>query len=372
MNQLTDSNAWVGAAGFAGLAPAVFATPVAGILSDRFSRRRLLVGAYSAQAIVTAALLTLYASDALTPWRIIALMVVSGSIAGFMFAPIQSMAPILVPEHDLIPAVQAVSMSFTVGRAVGPALGAIVLALSGPGTAYGIACGCYVLAVGAMLSLVTREQPPPSQASFRRDFVAGLSYIRHRPGMRLAMIAAFAIGLLGAVWAFSLAASVADDAYGVGGGGLGAMATMIGVGSVVASIFIAKGGGDMPRSRLETIALLLYGTGILIAASTSLFAVGLAGYFVIGIAHMWHNVSLSTALQVQVDETHRGRVMSVFIVAILGGLPIGALIGGFVSDQFSIRSVMVAYGSLIIVFTCWAWLRHDRLQPLDATASAPG
>ncbi|NNE74352.1 MAG: MFS transporter [Acidimicrobiales bacterium] len=367
MNELTDSNAWVGASGFAGLIPAVFLTPLAGILADRISRRILLTVAYGMQTIAMTVLLVMYLADALTPWRIIFIMLASGSVAGFMFAPLQSMAPTLVPRADLVPAVQLLSIAFTVGRAIGPGLGALVLWSTGPGLAYGIAVGCLVFATAAMASTHPDEPKAAAPSSLRRDFIEGIRYIRARPAIGLAVKAAFAIGAFGAVWAFSLAASVADDAYGVGGGGLGLLATMIGVGSVGASIFISRGGSEVRRSTLEPVALSLYAIGVAIAASTPWFYVGMIGYFTMGIAHMWHNVTLSTSLQVQVEESHRGRVMSVFLVAILGGLPIGAIVGGALSDLLPIRVVMGGSASLIGILTVWWWFAADRFHGLDGS-----
>ena len=96
---------------FASLIPSLFATPIAGILADRVDRRTILLVAYGCQTVVTAAFVVLHAVGELTPWRILLLSLASGTAAGFQWAPVQSMAAVLVPNEHLIPAVRLVSIS---------------------------------------------------------------------------------------------------------------------------------------------------------------------------------------------------------------------------------------------------------------------
>ena len=185
VNELTDSNAWVGFAGFMGLIPMVFATPISGLLADRMDRRSILRFAFSVQAILSFTLFVMYQSDALTPWRLVGLSFLQGVTAGFQFAPMQSMSPSLVPDRLLIEAVRLVSISFTIGRALGPAIAGVVFLFFDPGPAFLGTCFAYLVSV-ALLARVrsgwvrNEEDVPP----FWQEFRAGLAYMRERPGMR--------------------------------------------------------------------------------------------------------------------------------------------------------------------------------------------
>lgn len=117
MNEITNSNFWVGSSAFAVLIPSLFMTPVAGIWSDRISRKTILFGSFFTQLACSVAFLTLYAADLLTPWVILGLQVVVGVASGFQWAPTQAMTAQLVPPEDLLSAVRFVSLSFTAGRA---------------------------------------------------------------------------------------------------------------------------------------------------------------------------------------------------------------------------------------------------------------
>jgi len=365
VNELTDSNAWVGAAGFAVLFPAMLTTPVAGILSDRMDRRRLLLVAYGCQVVITFALMALYAADLLTPWRILGLLVLSGAASGLQWPPIQTMSAALVPADELVDAVRAVSISFTAGRALGPAVAAVILATSGPGIAFVGTFACCLVGVALLLPVHLRPTPERAAEPFLRQFTAGIAYVRARRGVRLVVRLAFATAMLGATFSSSLAPSVADDLYGAGGGGLGALTAMVGVGSMIGSVFISGPGGRVRRSRVTLGSVTLYGTALLVVASTGVFAVGLVGYTLMGIAHMLHNVSLNTALQVQVEDEYRGRVLSVWLIALLSGLPLGALLGGFLAEATSIRLVLVLYGATLLGSVLFTASRTHGLAPLD-------
>ncbi|MCS5665416.1 MAG: MFS transporter, partial [Acidimicrobiales bacterium] len=347
VNELTDSNTWVGAASFVALIPAVVGTPLSGTLADRMDRRRLLLLGLSLQTVTMAAVVILYARGDLTPWRILALNFVGGTAGSFQWAPIQSMAAVLVPRESLIAAVRLVSITFTVGRSVGPAIAAVTLAFHGPGLAFAVSLGLYVASLVILTTVRTSWVPSRSTGSIGDQFREGLAYVRTRPEMRLAFRLAFTVAGLGAVFAFSLAAGVADDLFGRGGGGLGVLSTSLGVGSLLASAFISGRGGRMPRAVLERQAILLYGTGLLIVASSSWLGLGMLGYFLTGAAHMLHGTTLSTALQMRVDEEFRGRVMSVFLVAILSGIPIGGLAFGILGDLVGLRWVVLSAGLVL-------------------------
>ncbi len=344
----------------------MIATPVSGILADRIDRRTILVVAYSLQTIITGAYLWLYLADQLTPWRLLGLAFLSGSVAGFQWAPIQAMAAVLVPRRLLVDAAQVVSISFTAGRAVGPAIAGIILRFSGPGLAFAGTFASYLLGVGLLSRVRTDWQPGVSATEpFLTQFRLGVRYVRERPGLRLVIATAFWVAMLGAVWIFALTPSLAEDLFDAGGGGLGALATCTGLGSVVASIFIAGRGGKVRRSRIETASMTLYMTGLVTIAATGSLAVGLIGFAIAGGAHMLHGVTMNTSLQVQADDEYRGRVMSVWLTAVLAGLPIGALVGGALADRVNIQFVVLGSTALLATMVALQMIVRDGFKPFD-------
>ena len=350
MNELTDSNSWVGASAFAVLVPSLVMTPVAGIWSDRMSRKGILFGSFATQLAAAAAFLALYAAGVLNPWLIIAIQIVVGVASGFQWAPSQAMTALLVPPEDLLAAVRCVSLSFTVGRALGPFLAGVTLYLLGPGPAFAVTIVGFALGLFIMAPMRLRPAEPVHQEPFLLQFRHGVEYIWRRPEMRLVILISFLVAAFGAVFAFALVASVADDVFLLGAGGLGWLTATFGVGSLVMGLYVTSRGDRHLRSRMEVFAVGVYALGVLLVGSSEWLVLGLVGYFIFGAAHMGHGVTVNSALQIQVDEQYRGRVMSVWLMSVLSGLPLGSLLGGFLGDLVSMRFVLLLYGGLLALF----------------------
>ncbi len=365
MNELTDSNFWVGSSAFAVLVPSLIMTPVAGIWSDRISRKAILFGSFFLQLVCSVVFLALYAGDLLTPWLMIGLQLVVGVASGFQWAPTQAMTALLVPPEDLLSAVRFVSLSFTAGRALGPAMAGLTLLYWGPGPAFAVTIVGFALGLAFMVPIRLRPSEPVQQEPFWLQFRHGLEYIWRRPEMRLVVVTSFVVASVGAVFAFALVASVADDVFTLGDGGLGWLTATFGFGSLVVGLYVTRHGDRHARSRVEMTAVGVYALGVLMVGATPWLAFGLLGYFVFGAAHMAHGVTVNSSLQVQVDEQYRGRVMSVWLMSVLAGLPIGSLVGGFLGDLVSMRFVLLLYGGLLAVFWALASIRSNGFAGLD-------
>lgn len=367
MDELTGSPAWVGAAGFASLAPSIIFTPIAGTLTDRLNRKHMLLGAYSVITLMGILYFVLYTVDLLTPWRIIIIQLVFGGITGFLFSPIQTMPAVLVPPQDLMGAVRTLSMSFTGSRALGPLIGGIALAMSGPGLGFALGAASFFAGLLIVAGITVQEPPEPKddRGSLLTEYREGVAFIRQRPGLRLAIRNGFVIGALAAALVFPLAASISSEIFDAGGGGLGALGFALGLGSITASIFMAGPGSRIKFSHMETIALTMYIGGLVVVGVTGWFPIGLLGFFIVGIAHMWHGVSLSTSIQLQVTDEIRGRVMSVWLLCILAGIPAGALSAGFIASATSVRFVVFLYAGILALYLAYSWFGASRMQALD-------
>ena len=120
--ELTDSNAWVGAAAFAALAFSVFVSPVAGILIDRFSQKAVLMAGQVVQLVPAFVLAGLAAADALSPWPMLVLIAIGGMGSGLQFPAAQSFVPTIVATQRVPRGVRMVTLGLTVSRTVGPAV----------------------------------------------------------------------------------------------------------------------------------------------------------------------------------------------------------------------------------------------------------
>jgi MFS family permease len=364
--QMTDSNTWLGAVAFAALVPGLFMTPLAGVIADKVPRRLVLMSTLSVMTVVATLYLILWVNDELTPWRILLLALVQGFAAGLQVANWQSFVPLLVPRSDLLAAVRLNSIQFTASRAIGPVVGAILLSLIGPGAVFFGNAITYVLLVITVGMVRPRETPSAPGETLREVFRDGVIYVRRRRSLLQAVATAFAISLLGQSLV-QLAAGLAGDQYDVGVLGLAGLITATGFGSVGAAAFAVVYGDRIPRSTVAMRGLLVYAAGPIIAGMTTFYAFGLAGYFFLGAAHLTVAIALNTSIQIQVSEDVRGRVMSIYLLGIFAGQPIGAFVGGRLGDVLGLRFVYISYGLLLLVYALViARLRFNGLKALDA------
>jgi predicted MFS family arabinose efflux permease len=186
-----------------------------------------------------------------------------------------------------------------------------------------------------------------------------------RPALRLVVMS----GLVAAFFGQSmvqLAAGLAKEDFGVEGRGFGLLAAVYGLGAVFSSLLLVAGAERVRRSRTVVFGLSLFATGIIITVATRSLAVGIVGFLVAGTAHSLTGVSLNTSMQAQVDEEYRGRALSMFLMALLAGMPFGALVGGLLGDHVGLRGALLSYAIALIVYVVVAVTRFRGLGVLDA------
>jgi MFS family permease len=365
LRDLTGSNTWVGIGAFAWMVPSLLMGPAAGIVSDRFDRRVVLMWSNLVQLAGALGLFALALADELTPARIIVLVVIGGLGAGFQYAAAQSLAAVLLPPHQMLDGVRLNSMGFTMSRAVGPAVAGLVLGVWGAPAAFGINALSFVVLLVALLTIrVTRVVPSTPAQKWIANFRDGIRYVRRREALRLVVMSAF-VGAFFGQSMVQLAAGLAEEDFDVGGGGLGLLVAVYGVGSTAASFALVRGGDRLQRSRMARTGLALFGVGLLLTVVTSSFVLGLVGFLVAGTAHGFTNISLNTAVQAQVHESYRGRALSVFLMALLAGMPFGALAGGALGDAIGLRPTLALFAAAVFGYLAFVTYRRQRLALLD-------
>src|SRR5690606_18792365 len=89
------------------------------------------------------------------------------------------------------------------------------------------------------------------------------------------------------------------------------------------------------------------------------------GFLIAGTAHGFTNISLNTSVQAQVHEAYRGRALSMFLMALLAGMPFGALAGGALGDVIGLRLTLGLFAAAVVAYLAFVITRRDRLTLLD-------
>ncbi len=363
--QITDSAGWVGIAGFAQLLPTAMMAPIAGAIADRYSRRSVLVITQSVQALVAIGFMAMWFSGIRSVWAYVGASVVAGIAGGLNLPAWQAFVSELVPRDQLMSAITLNSAQFNAARMIGPAIAGIMIASVGPGWAFGVNAVSYVavLVALAMMRLDSRVVHDPSSMRPMRQFADTLRYVRGKPGIMTAIGAVSLIGFFG-LSVQTMSVVMAEDVFDRGESGFGLMLSMVGLGAVLSSPVVATLGGRFRRSHIQGVSLILYGLSITVLAVSPWFGVALLAMMIMGAAHISSASTLNTAIQLQVDERVRAKVLSVYLMALLAANPLGQLGLGQIIERIGPRSAIGAAG-VVMLSTALLLAFSGRLRGLD-------
>lgn len=367
--ELTGSASWVGLASFLQFLPALFMGPLGGTLADRYSRRRVLLLAQGAMGLAAVGLWLLWSSGAAEAWSITAMVALFGAISGLAIGAWQAFVSELVPRHLLLNAVTLNSAQFNAARALGPALGGLVLGTLGASWAFGLNAVSYLAVLAALASIHTR----PVAKSPRTQTVLGelretVAYVRGMPGILACIVVVSALGFFGNP-VFPLLAVFAEQVFSVSGFEYGLLGAALGLGGVLATPLVAGRGSALPRSRLVGGALGVYGLALVLFALSPAFPMAVAFLVVAGGGYLGLSSTLNTTIQVQVDEERRGKVLALYVMGLTSSYPIGSLVQGALADVVSVRWVTVASG-LVLLGVLARLLATGRLASMDEDPQA--
>jgi MFS family permease len=369
--RLTKSPVMLGLVGFFGQAPAAVLAPVAGVLVDRWNRRRTVILTQVASMLQSAALAFFALTGTMTVWHLLVLGAVQAMINAFDTVSRQAfLGEMVVDRGDLPNAVALNSLMVNLAKMLGPVVAAALVPLVGEGWCF-TADALSTLAVIASL-VAMRVAPraiPPRAGGGLRQMKAGLAYVAKNPPVR-AVLALFAVtSVLVGAYATMLPLLAGGPLHG-GAHTLGTLMGAAGCGALTGALVLAIRTGATRSGRVgvlrPVVANLGIGAALLsleLASSTQIAAPLL---FAVGACLMVQTTSSSTIIQTTVDADKIGRVMSLYAIAFYAGAPIGALVeGGLAKLVGPVHMFAVAgAGCLISAFAFGRALRRrPRAEP---------
>lgn len=347
---LTDSAFFVGLASFlAGIPILLFALP-AGTLIDRADRRKVLLAAQIAVAVVSSIVVLLLLLDLLEPWHLLVAVFLNGTAMSFVFPTRNALIANLVPPADLGNAVGLNATGQNLARIAGPTLAGPLLAAVGISATFVICTLVQILALTFTLRLpAVPPAPSGSRPSLLGGIAEGLTVIRRSSYLTGMMILAFVPTMFLLPYQNFLPV-FARDVLEIGSGGLGVLLAVNGVGAVIGSLAVAG------SRRLTRRADALLWSTILLGLSVIAFAASgsapLAGLMILlaGLLSSFYSALNNYHIQMGVDDRVRGRVLSVYFLS-WGVLPVGTLPLGAAADAYGAPAavgVMAAIGLALI------------------------
>jgi MFS family permease len=367
---MTKSATWVGAGGFCSQMAAFSVTPLAGTLADRVSRRLVLIVSQLVQFGAAIVLWILASTDALTPWRILIVLIVAGTGAGFQHTTAQAILPQVVDPSQFKAAMRAFPLCFNLPRAFGPLIAGLVLRKWGPATTFAVNAISFVPLIAVLAFMHLRPATlAGSTERWRKQFVEGFRYARADKRLQSAIILIFMMSLLG-MSVLNHIADIGTDLYRVKADGLGLIAGAVGVGSVLASVIVVFTGDRFNQFGLGISGIALQGSAVVMMVATKSFAVALVAFFTFGLGNLIAGITMSVVVQTGTDDEFRGRVGSLYMSGYLLGGPIGALTIGVLGDRVGIAPVVGTFGALLVAYSLRMWLRYHSAMRKQRAAPA--
>jgi len=358
---ISGSAFYLGLDAFLGQLPILLFTLLGGVVADRHDRRRVLLGSQYVQMSTAFALALLVALGAVQVWQILALSFVTGCAQAFGGPAHQSLMPSLVDRDRLPNAIALNSIQFNLARVIGPLLAGLALASFGMVFCF-TANGLSFLAVIAALwtlHVPAREQAAPLPLA--QELRTGLTYVRREGPLFGLTLLAFAVTFLGTPL-LTLLPVFAQSVFRQGVEGYSRMMVFSGAGAVTGAITVAWL-GRFPR--MGTWALLTQaGFGVLIVAF-ALVRVPALSYlllFAAGAALIVVFSLMNSLVQLLAPNQMRGRVMSIYMVAFRGGMPLGSLASGALANLVSAPAVLALNGSLLVGVAALFLLTYEKLR----------
>jgi MFS family permease len=352
--ELTDSPMMLGLVGAFFALPNLLLSLVGGVYADRLDRRRLLLVTRGVGALVSLSTAGLIATGLIQVWHVFAFAAVMGTVSAFDMPTSQALVPALVGPRNLVSGIALVSAAFNGTRIIGPSIAGIFVARFGIAGCYLIAAGATVVMLFALLMLRLPPTVPGASAGRMLDRVReGLDYVR-RDDLRIAILGLI---LVNSLFGMSYPTLMPVFAKSLGGGSeaYGLLMAASGLGSLVGTLIVASLGGVRHIGRIILTSSTLFGL-LLVAFSASPTLPIAAGLLAaVGLANATYSTLASTLLQARLDEAYRGRVMSVFTLA-MSTMPLAGLQAGAIADSFgaplaiAVNGAIVAAAGVLIAF----------------------
>lgn len=357
--RLTGSAALLGVTAFMAQAPQLLVSPMAGLLIDRFDRRRLFLAVQAAMIVQAAALAALTALDLASPALLVALAGLFGLLNSIDTPLRQTMLGRLVDDPALLRNAIALNASlFNSARFVGPPLAGAILTATSESWCFAINAASF-LGVALAVWRLPPSPPAPFRAGLAEAFREGFDFARRHVVVRSLLAGLAALNLTGSAYVV-LMPVLAKETFGGDAATLGMLLGASGAGALSATMLVAS-----RRGLQQILSLIMAGWGV---SAVGLFALAfapgpqaaMAAAFALGVGISSVNVSTNAVLQSVTPDRIRGRVISYFTALRFGMDALGGLAAGWGAAMAGVQGVLALAAALVLLGAAgMAWRLGD-------------
>ncbi len=368
--ELTRSAGYLGLDAFLQQLPIMLFTLVGGVLADRRDRRRTLLTSQYIQMTTATILALLVFFRVVQIWHILVLSFMTGLAQAFGGPAYQALIPSLVDKKDLPNAVAFNAIQVNVARVLGPivfsaTIGAFAIwgfsDVQGMAACFAVNALSFLVVVYTLMSLHVKHIPATGVQRMRDEMRTGLMYVRNQGSLVALTVLAAATTFLGfAVLTFL--PIFAQDVFHEGANTYSHLLAFSGAGSIVGALVVAWL-GKFKRMGLTTLLVqIVYGLVMLAFAASTTVWISEALLFIAGAAMMVVFSTVTSLVQLIAPNEMRGRVMSIYMLAFRGGMPLGSLVSGYLATFIGAPTVISINGVLLVVVALYFLVRSHGVR----------
>src|SRR5439155_863633 len=363
---LTNSPFFLGLDAFLQQLPIIMFTLIGGVFADRYDRRKTLLQSQYIQMFTSGTLAVLMYMQVVQVWHIMGLSFITGVAQSFGGPAYQSLLPSLVDEKDLPNAIALNSIQFNLARVLGPLLFAATLATAlkwgynepqAMNAAFFLNALSFLIVIGTLMSLHVKHVPTTHTKRMRDELQGGLYYVRHHDSLVALIVLAAVTTFLG----FAVLTFLPVFAQRVFQGGASTYSHLMafsGAGSIVGALVVAWLGKFKRMGLTALLMQAIYGVLIIAFAVSRLLWLSDALLFLTGAALMIVFSTVTSLVQLIAPNEMRGRVMSIYMLAFRGGMPLGSLVSGWLATFLGAPLVIGINGALLVVVAIYFLSRN--------------
>ena len=358
----------IGLDSFAMNAPVLVLTLAGGALADRADRRRVITLFQSLQMLCPIAIVVLLFVGAVRPWMIIGLSVVVGVTDALSMPSFQSIVPSIVARDQIGRGLALNATQFNLSRVLGPSIAGLLISSFGAMACFVVSAASYVPFIGVALWILPRRMPSPAASHGpreRRPMMSGIGTMLREPHLRGGLLTVLATGMLCSPLVTFSPVLVKDVFHGDAGSfSMAAMA--FGVGGVLGALGLLGVAPAVDRRRIAAGFAIGYGVVLVLTALNPCFWALLPLFVLAGAAMTVSNTAVNTHLQAASSPLVLGQTVSLYMLAMRGGISLGALITGASVSLMGVRQALLLDGVLAVAFqgvVGQSWLRARDVHP---------
>lgn len=360
---LTKSSFFLGLDDFLGQLPILLFSLIGGVVADRKDRRHVLLGSQYIQMSTAFTLAVLIYFGRVKVQYILLMSFIAGVGQSFGGPAYQALIPSLVQKKDLPNAIALNSIQFNLARVIGPLLAGAALAAWGASACFGLNGISFVVVIVALMSLTIKHVKPAESKSMVHELKGGLRFAKGESAIVALTILASITTFLGLPLLTFLPVFARDIFHG-DINRYSHMMAFSGTGAVIGALIIAWLGRFEGMGRTLLIIQGIFGALVTAFALSRVGWLSDALLFFTGASLLMVFSMTSSLVQLIVPDHLRGRVMSIYMVAFRGAMPLGSLAAGYVASLTSAPLVLAVNGGLIFCVATYFMIRSHGVREL--------